>query len=170
MSIHNAHLAFYFPTIVTELCTRAGVEIVEEDELLQPMRAIDVALFQAKRKTRMREIPEDVFTEYIGPVRTAIHPGPALPQPQPRRRAIGDRVNELGAWATYQMQHQAVTDAHITHMEAMMQWISLHLGVDMSAYPPPPAFPAPFQFQYTYPMPGDAVAGVPPPDDEEEDL
>lgn len=169
MSIHNASLALYFPTIVTELCARAGVHAVDEDELLPPMRAIDDALYKAKSNKRALELPEDIYCARDGGNQAPAASGPP-PPPQPRRCVIGDRVNELCAWATYQTQHNVVTDAHLMHLGSMMQGISLHLGVDTSVYPPPPAFPPPFPFQYTYPMLGAAEEGVVPPDDEEEDL
>lgn len=134
------------------------------------MKAVDSGVWKKKYGKRHDEIPAAAFDILGGAAPQPQERGPPPPPPQPRRRTIGDRVNELGAWATYQTQHQAITDAHIMHMEAMMQGISLHMGLDTSVYPQPPAFPPPFPFQYTYPMPGATEEGVVLPDAEEEDL
>lgn len=66
--------------------------------MLQPMRAIDEAFYIAKRVIWQAELPGDVFFNYgkaIYPILPPVQAPP--PPPQPRRRAIGDRVNELGA-------------------------------------------------------------------------
>lgn len=84
---------------------------------LQPMRVIDEDFYAAKRKQREATIPEDLYCGFAGTSQATHAAG--SPPPQPRRRAIGDRVNEPGAWATYQTPHQVVTDAHILHIGSL---------------------------------------------------
>ncbi|XP_073060025.1 uncharacterized protein [Primulina eburnea] len=166
--INCNNLAFYFPTIVTELCARAGVIFAHDDEWLPPLRAIDEALHTSKYAKRRDELPADVFYGHV----QAAPPPPVFghpPPPQPRRRAIRDRVDELGAWATYQTHYQAIDQAHTLNIEYLVQGISTHLGLDTSGRPPVPAYPPPFHFQYTYPMPPAADEGNPPPEHDEEE-
>ncbi|XP_073039013.1 uncharacterized protein [Primulina eburnea] len=166
--INCNNLAFYFPTIVTELCARAGVIFADDDEWLPPLRAIDEALHTSKYAKRRDELPADVFYGLV----QAAPPPPVFghpPPPQPRRRAIRDRVDELGAWATYQTHYQAIDQAHTLNIEYLVQGISTHLGLDTSGRPPVPAYPPPFHFQYTYPMPPAADEGNPPPEHDEEE-
>ncbi|XP_073045904.1 uncharacterized protein [Primulina eburnea] len=166
--INCNNLAFYFPTIVTELCARAGVIFAHDDEWLPPLRSIDEALHTSKYAKRRDELPADVFYGHV----QAAPPPPVVghpPPPQPRRRAIRDRVDELGAWATYQTHYQAIDQAHTLNIEYLVQGISTHLGLDASGRPPVPAYPPPFHFQYTYPMPPAADEGSPPPEHDEEE-
>ncbi|XP_073016954.1 uncharacterized protein [Primulina eburnea] len=166
--INCNNLAFYFPTIVTELCARAGVIFADDDEWLPPLRAIDEALHTSKYAKRRDELPADVFYGHV----QAAPPPPVFghpPPPQPRRRVIRDRVDELGAWATYQTHYQAIDQAHTLNIEYLVQGISTHLVLDTSGRPPVPAYPPPFHFQYTYPMPPAADEGNPPPEHDEEE-
>lgn len=42
LSIHTSHIALFFPSIISELCAQASVLFRDDEEWLQPMRAISV--------------------------------------------------------------------------------------------------------------------------------
>lgn len=54
-------------------------------------------------------------------------------------------------------------------LDAMMRDMVPKLSLGRDAYPPPLAYPTPFQLQYAYPSHGDDDARVPPPENEDEE-
>lgn len=162
MSIHHVQIGLFFPTVISDLCARAGVVFRDDDEWLPPMRAIDESYMKTKDDKRKADFPPRAM-DVGGSSTFAPPPRP----PQPRRRTLNDKVDELGAFAIYQNQQDSIMGAHFQYVEQMMQGMSMQMGVDPSVYPPPPAFLPPFQFQYSYPAPEDAEAGVPPPEFDE---